>query len=155
MGFTVYYLTLQTNNVFCKSYPCCKQYHTQHRNCFPSVSVCMNSFCSQFHYSCTLKLLLIFFHFILQSDMIHQSVFEFIHIDDRAMFRRQLHFALNPTLLNVEADGQSVFIYFVIDQFYIIFFLYLTMYNKYCCVLEHLKHCDCRIIRIYQGGETL
>lgn len=40
-----------------------------------------------------------------QSDMIHQSVFEFIHIDDRAMFRRQLHFALNPTLLNVEADG--------------------------------------------------
>ncbi|KAG7331493.1 hypothetical protein KOW79_005462 [Hemibagrus wyckioides] len=40
-----------------------------------------------------------------QSDMVHQSVFEFIHIDDRAMFRRQLHFALNPNLLDVEADG--------------------------------------------------
>ncbi|KAK2850423.1 hypothetical protein Q7C36_009206 [Tachysurus vachellii] len=40
-----------------------------------------------------------------QSDVVHQSVFEFIHIDDRAMFRRQLHFALDPNLLDVEADG--------------------------------------------------
>ncbi|XP_051763741.1 aryl hydrocarbon receptor 2 [Ctenopharyngodon idella] len=32
-----------------------------------------------------------------QSDVVHQSVFELIHTDDRAMFRRQLHFALNPT----------------------------------------------------------
>ncbi|KAI5107512.1 aryl hydrocarbon receptor 2, partial [Silurus meridionalis] len=40
-----------------------------------------------------------------QSDMVHQSVFEFIHIDDRAMFRRQLHFALDPKLLDVETDG--------------------------------------------------
>lgn len=39
-----------------------------------------------------------------QSDMIHQSVFEFIHIDDRAMFRRQLHFALNPKFLDVNND---------------------------------------------------
>ncbi|GAA6075118.1 aryl hydrocarbon receptor-like, partial [Tachysurus ichikawai] len=39
------------------------------------------------------------------SDVVHQSVFEFIHIDDRAMFRRQLHFALDPNLLDVEADG--------------------------------------------------
>ncbi|XP_035246711.1 aryl hydrocarbon receptor-like [Anguilla anguilla] len=31
-----------------------------------------------------------------QSDVVHQSVFEMIHADDRAMFRRQLHFALNP-----------------------------------------------------------
>lgn len=31
-----------------------------------------------------------------QSDVVHQSVFELIHTDDRAMFRRQLHFALNP-----------------------------------------------------------
>uniref|UniRef100_A0A672PBX9 Aryl hydrocarbon receptor n=1 Tax=Sinocyclocheilus grahami TaxID=75366 RepID=A0A672PBX9_SINGR len=31
------------------------------------------------------------------SDVVHQSVFELIHTDDRAMFRRQLHFALNPT----------------------------------------------------------
>ncbi|KAI4879887.1 hypothetical protein NFI96_026867, partial [Prochilodus magdalenae] len=39
-----------------------------------------------------------------QSDMVHQSVFEFIHVDDRAMFRRQLHFALNPKLLDVDKD---------------------------------------------------
>lgn len=32
-----------------------------------------------------------------QSDVVHQSVFELIHTDDRALFRRQLHFALNPT----------------------------------------------------------
>lgn len=31
-----------------------------------------------------------------QSDVVHQSVFELIHTDDRAVFRRQLHFALNP-----------------------------------------------------------
>ncbi|KAF3857290.1 hypothetical protein F7725_009149 [Dissostichus mawsoni] len=30
------------------------------------------------------------------SDVIHQSVFELIHTDDRALFRRQLHFALKP-----------------------------------------------------------
>nr|XP_046259926.1 aryl hydrocarbon receptor-like [Scatophagus argus] len=32
-----------------------------------------------------------------QSDVVHQSVFELIHTDDRAMFRQQLHFALNPS----------------------------------------------------------
>uniref|UniRef100_A0A672MWT1 Aryl hydrocarbon receptor 2 n=2 Tax=Sinocyclocheilus grahami TaxID=75366 RepID=A0A672MWT1_SINGR len=32
-----------------------------------------------------------------QSDVVHQSAFELIHTDDRAMFRKQLHFALNPT----------------------------------------------------------
>ncbi|XP_061685320.1 aryl hydrocarbon receptor-like [Syngnathoides biaculeatus] len=31
-----------------------------------------------------------------QSDVIHQSVFELIHTDDRALFRRQLHFAFKP-----------------------------------------------------------
>ncbi|KAM9830073.1 aryl hydrocarbon receptor 2 [Syngnathus typhle] len=31
-----------------------------------------------------------------QSDVIHQSVFELIHTNDRALFRRQLHFAFNP-----------------------------------------------------------
>ncbi|XP_051906201.1 aryl hydrocarbon receptor-like isoform X1 [Hippocampus zosterae] len=31
-----------------------------------------------------------------QSDVIHQSVFELIHTDDRALFRRQLHFAFDP-----------------------------------------------------------
>ncbi|KAL6115137.1 uncharacterized protein ACO6RY_00062 [Pungitius sinensis] len=30
-----------------------------------------------------------------QSDVVHQSVFELIHADDRALFRRQLHFALS------------------------------------------------------------
>ncbi|XP_062861634.1 aryl hydrocarbon receptor-like isoform X2 [Trichomycterus rosablanca] len=42
-----------------------------------------------------------------QSDMVHQSVFEFIHVDDRAMFRRQLHFALNPNLTDVEHSGDE------------------------------------------------
>ncbi|KPP62883.1 aryl hydrocarbon receptor 2-like [Scleropages formosus] len=32
-----------------------------------------------------------------QSDVIHQSVFELIHTDDRSMFKRQLHFALDPS----------------------------------------------------------
>ncbi|TSM60562.1 Aryl hydrocarbon receptor [Bagarius yarrelli] len=40
-----------------------------------------------------------------QSDVLHQSVFEFVHVDDRAMFRRQLHFALNPNLSDGEAEG--------------------------------------------------
>ncbi|XP_024144686.1 aryl hydrocarbon receptor isoform X1 [Oryzias melastigma] len=31
-----------------------------------------------------------------QSDVVHQSVFELIHTEDRALFRRQLHFSLNP-----------------------------------------------------------
>ncbi|XP_061788726.1 aryl hydrocarbon receptor-like isoform X1 [Nerophis lumbriciformis] len=31
-----------------------------------------------------------------QSDVIHQSVFELIHADDRALFRQELHFAFNP-----------------------------------------------------------
>ncbi|KAJ8351539.1 hypothetical protein SKAU_G00230150 [Synaphobranchus kaupii] len=35
-----------------------------------------------------------------QSDVVHQSVFELIHTDDRATFRRQLHFALNPNQAN-------------------------------------------------------
>ncbi|XP_051979653.1 aryl hydrocarbon receptor 2 [Xyrauchen texanus] len=40
-----------------------------------------------------------------QSDVVHQSVFELIHTDDRAIFRRQLHFALNPT--SCDADGSD------------------------------------------------
>ncbi|PKU29608.1 hypothetical protein llap_20088 [Limosa lapponica baueri] len=31
-----------------------------------------------------------------QSDIIHQSVFELIHTEDRPEFQRQLHWALNP-----------------------------------------------------------
>uniref|UniRef100_A0A4W5R0M7 Aryl hydrocarbon receptor n=1 Tax=Hucho hucho TaxID=62062 RepID=A0A4W5R0M7_9TELE len=37
-----------------------------------------------------------------QSDVVHQSVFELIHTDDRALFRRQLHFALNPDQFDTE-----------------------------------------------------
>ncbi|KAI3355669.1 hypothetical protein L3Q82_004261 [Scortum barcoo] len=38
-----------------------------------------------------------------QSDVVHQSVFDLIHTDDRTTFRQQLHFALNPP--NVGVDG--------------------------------------------------
>lgn len=31
-----------------------------------------------------------------QSDVVHQSVYELIHTDDRSLFRQQLHFALKP-----------------------------------------------------------
>ncbi|XP_070694667.1 aryl hydrocarbon receptor-like [Pempheris klunzingeri] len=39
-----------------------------------------------------------------QSDVVHQSVFEFIHTDDRDLFRQQLHFALDPPTVGVEGD---------------------------------------------------
>lgn len=35
--------------------------------------------------------------FCLQSDLIHQSVYELIHTEDRAEFQKQLHWALNPS----------------------------------------------------------
>ncbi|KAG7503574.1 aryl hydrocarbon receptor-like [Solea senegalensis] len=38
-----------------------------------------------------------------QSDVIHQSVFELIHTDDRTLFRQQLHFALKPNFC--KSDG--------------------------------------------------
>uniref|UniRef100_A0A3B4CNL0 Aryl hydrocarbon receptor n=1 Tax=Pygocentrus nattereri TaxID=42514 RepID=A0A3B4CNL0_PYGNA len=43
-----------------------------------------------------------------QSDVVHQSVFELIHTDDRAMFRRQLHFALNPTQCDLSDDPEGL-----------------------------------------------
>ncbi|KAI1899441.1 hypothetical protein AGOR_G00061820 [Albula goreensis] len=43
-----------------------------------------------------------------QSDVVHQSVFELIHTDDRAMFRRQLHFALNPRQFSSEQGGDGM-----------------------------------------------
>ncbi|XP_053732533.1 aryl hydrocarbon receptor-like [Synchiropus splendidus] len=39
-----------------------------------------------------------------QSDVIHQSVLELIHTDDRVTFQQQLHFALNPP----EANGDGL-----------------------------------------------
>ncbi|KAK9524194.1 hypothetical protein VZT92_018051 [Zoarces viviparus] len=43
-----------------------------------------------------------------QSDVVHQSVFELIHTDDRALFRRQLHFALNPNSSQQDGDAESL-----------------------------------------------
>lgn len=43
-----------------------------------------------------------------QSDVVHQSVFELIHTDDRLMFRRQLHFALNPTQCELSDDPDGL-----------------------------------------------
>ncbi|XP_045144589.1 aryl hydrocarbon receptor [Echinops telfairi] len=51
--------------------------------------------------------------FLLQSDVIHQSVYELIHTEDRAEFQRQLHWAFNPSQCADsgqridEADGLS------------------------------------------------
>uniref|UniRef100_A0A8C4DIP8 Aryl hydrocarbon receptor n=1 Tax=Dicentrarchus labrax TaxID=13489 RepID=A0A8C4DIP8_DICLA len=42
-----------------------------------------------------------------QSDVVHQSVFELIHTDDRALFRRQLHFALNPNHSHKDGTVES------------------------------------------------
>lgn len=39
-----------------------------------------------------------------QSDVVHQSVFDLIHTDDRTMFRQQLHFALNPPSAGEDGD---------------------------------------------------
>ncbi|KAK2488457.1 hypothetical protein MC885_008376 [Smutsia gigantea] len=41
-----------------------------------------------------------------QSDVIHQSVYELIHTEDRAEFQRQLHWALNP--LQCTDSGQRI-----------------------------------------------
>lgn len=45
--------------------------------------------------------------FCQQSDVVHQSVFELIHTDDRAFFRQQLHFALNPPAAGAGGDGKN------------------------------------------------
>ncbi|XP_064182701.1 aryl hydrocarbon receptor 2 [Anguilla rostrata] len=42
-----------------------------------------------------------------QSDVVHQSVFELIHTDDRDTFRRQLHFALNPNRASPDQGGDN------------------------------------------------
>ncbi|XP_074045928.1 aryl hydrocarbon receptor-like [Macrotis lagotis] len=44
-----------------------------------------------------------------QSDIIYQSVFELIHTDDRAMFRCQLHWSLNPpSFRETKQDSNSL-----------------------------------------------
>ncbi|XP_023867742.1 aryl hydrocarbon receptor [Salvelinus sp. IW2-2015] len=43
-----------------------------------------------------------------QSDVVHQSVYELIHMDDRAMFRCQLHFALKPNQTDSEAGPDAI-----------------------------------------------
>nr|XP_019965821.1 PREDICTED: aryl hydrocarbon receptor-like [Paralichthys olivaceus] len=44
-----------------------------------------------------------------QSDVVHQSVFDLIHTDDRDMFRQQLHFALNPPPISEAENGLQSF----------------------------------------------
>ncbi|XP_035029985.2 aryl hydrocarbon receptor [Hippoglossus stenolepis] len=44
-----------------------------------------------------------------QSDVVHQSVFDLIHTDDRDMFRQQLHFALNPQPISTAGNGLQSF----------------------------------------------
>ncbi|KAM6975917.1 aryl hydrocarbon receptor-like [Tautogolabrus adspersus] len=44
-----------------------------------------------------------------QSDVVHQSVFDLVHMDDRETFKSQLHFALNPSQTDSDQraeDGQ-------------------------------------------------
>ncbi|KAK6315552.1 hypothetical protein J4Q44_G00130760 [Coregonus suidteri] len=43
-----------------------------------------------------------------QSDVVHQSVYDLIHMNDRAMFRCQLHFALNPNQNDSEAGPDAM-----------------------------------------------
>ncbi|XP_036062467.1 aryl hydrocarbon receptor isoform X2 [Onychomys torridus] len=59
-----------------------------------------------------------------QSDVIHQSVYELIHTEDRAEFQRQLHWPLNPAQCTDSAQGvdeahgppQPPAVYFKADQ---------------------------------------
>ncbi|XP_058644365.1 aryl hydrocarbon receptor-like isoform X1 [Onychostoma macrolepis] len=44
-----------------------------------------------------------------QSDVVHQSVFDLIHVEDRVSFRCQLHFALDPESSTDEpADSERI-----------------------------------------------
>lgn len=43
-----------------------------------------------------------------QSDVVQQDVYNLIHMDDREMFRCQLHFSLNPSENNSDAKAESM-----------------------------------------------
>ncbi|KAM4635418.1 uncharacterized protein ACJ7VT_008516 [Polymixia lowei] len=43
-----------------------------------------------------------------QSDVVHQSVYDLIHMDDRELFRCQLHFALNPNEIESCRRGDGI-----------------------------------------------
>lgn len=42
-----------------------------------------------------------------QSDVVHQSVYDLVHMDDREVFKCQLHFALNPSETNSDMRAQD------------------------------------------------
>ncbi|XP_076614292.1 aryl hydrocarbon receptor-like isoform X2 [Chaetodon auriga] len=42
-----------------------------------------------------------------QSDVVHQSVYELVHMDDREMFKCQLHFALNPSENDADVRAEN------------------------------------------------
>uniref|UniRef100_A0AAZ3QV73 Aryl hydrocarbon receptor-like n=1 Tax=Oncorhynchus tshawytscha TaxID=74940 RepID=A0AAZ3QV73_ONCTS len=84
-----------------------------------------------------------------QSDVVHQSVYDLIHIDDRAMFRCQLHVALNPNQNDSEAgpDGYlkhvsnwNVIFYELLPQHISLdnsFFLERSFCCRFRCLLDN------------------
>uniref|UniRef100_A0A8C8JT24 Aryl hydrocarbon receptor n=1 Tax=Oncorhynchus tshawytscha TaxID=74940 RepID=A0A8C8JT24_ONCTS len=72
-----------------------------------------------------------------QSDVVHQSVYDLIHIDDRAMFRCQLHVALNPNQNDSEAGPD---VYELLPQHISLdnsFFLERSFCCRFRCLLDN------------------